>query len=215
MKYKRNKSFIILIFASILIVLYKYKNISLINYKINNDLTKINMVKLNMNLNESLFWNEIDFKHGYKPLKLDSNTNLNQYICNQFFSVWPSDCTGDSNKDLKVRVKLISLQMVIMNATFTLFVTSLNGCNIEYPNIIIKEFNINELLISYKYNDIVINKINKWNKKRYTRISDILRLCLAHKYSLSYIDTDVHFLELVKNKYMISYIGICYLIILL
>jgi hypothetical protein len=66
---------------------------------------------------------------------------------------------------------------------------------------------MNELLSLYKYNDVVMKKISKWNKTRYTRISDVLRLCIAHKYSLSYIDTDIHFLELVKHRYMQSYVG--------
>ena len=47
----------------------------------------------------------------------------------------------------------------------------------------------------------------RWDKTRFTRLSDILRLCIAYRYQFSYLDSDVHFLQLQKGWYQIAYVG--------
>jgi hypothetical protein len=145
MKYRNYKYFILTIII-LIVIHYKYNNISYYISKINNDKTILKSIsKINMNLNESLLWDQLDSKHGYKPL-LPTN-EVKQNTCIDFFSVWPSDCTVDKEKDLEVRIRVLSYQMVIMNATLTLFVTSTSGCIINYPNIIIKGMYLSVYLI--------------------------------------------------------------------
>jgi hypothetical protein len=117
----------------------------------------------------------------------------NVKTCENFFSLWPSDCL-DGFEELDERLRVLSAEMLVMNATATLFVTDMKGCNFQYPAIQVKSFNATEQLVSHGFSE-AFPKMAMWNKSRYTRISDILRLCLAHRYRMSYLDSDVHFLQ--------------------
>ena len=85
--------------------------------------------------------------------------------------------------------------MVQMNSTLTFFVTASKMCEFPYPRIHVSAFNATELLVASGFEE-AFPVMATWKKTRYTRISDILRLCLARKHGKSYLDTDVHFLQL-------------------
>ena len=73
-----------------------------------------------------------------------------------------------------------------------------------------KFFNATELLQSYGYNTSVLEIMSHWDLSGYTRVSDIIRLALAHKYLKTYIDIDILFLELSnKTIFMKSFVSAC------
>ena len=83
--------------------------------------------------------------------------------------------------------------------TLTIYTTyeSSIGCDYKdrYPNIILVHFNALDLLREYGYTkDLIGYMTEKWNIMSYSRISDVLRLMLAHKYKKTYIDLDIVFL---------------------
>jgi hypothetical protein len=104
------------------------------------------------------------------------------------------------------QLKVLSAQMVLMNTTLTLFVTDMLQCEFQHNAIRVEKFDSIELLKENGFEN-TLSIMDTWPKTRYTRISDILRLALAKKYSMSYIDTDVTFLRLHKDLYEKSYVG--------
>lgn len=125
--------------------------------------------------------------------------------CHDFFGLWPSDCV-DNYDSLVDKIKTISTQMVAMSANFTLMTTSPNKCTFKYPNINTLVFNTTEILLECGF-ESAISKIDSWKKSRFTRMSDILRICLASKYRMAYMDTDVHYLHLNKTLFECTYAG--------
>lgn len=141
---------------------------------------------------------------GDTGLKLPT-TNLTK-TCKDFFVVWPGDCL-EKQSDLDDRMRTLSAQMTVMNTTLTFFTTDLKGCFWEqYDRIKVALFNATEELVNYGFSE-VLPVMNRWDKKRFTRLSDILRICLAHRHQMSYLDTDVHFLQLQSEWYESSYVG--------
>ena len=125
--------------------------------------------------------------------------------CEGFFSMWPSDCV-DKREDLHEKLRVLSPQMSAMNTTLTLYVTGMQGCHFDYPSIEVEQFNATELLTKSGFAS-TFPKINTWVKTRYTRISDILRICMAYQTGKAYTDMDVTYLELNKRLYERSYVG--------
>ncbi len=105
-------------------------------------------------------------------------------------------------------IALLSSQMKAMNASLTIY----SGyerhalCNFTYSNVHVEYFDAKALLIEYGFGDLIA-KMSRWDYIGYTRASDILRILLALRYNKSYIDTDVHFLQLDRDLYMRSYVG--------
>jgi len=126
-------------------------------------------------------------------------------VCRDFFALWPSDCV-DKNEELHDKLSVLSSQMSVMNATLTLYATAEKMCNFNYPRVKVIIFNATQLLIDKGFSP-AFEKMSTWNKSRYTRISDILRICLAHDNKMSYLDTDVHFLQLQARVYEQAYVG--------
>lgn len=151
-------------------------------------------------LNGLQLWSQHSQHHG-----LFNEIHDSERVCHDFFGLWPSDCM-EKNDELDERLRVISSQMVAMNSTFTLFTTGSRKCNFEYGGIKVVVFNATDLLVEYGFG-IALQKMSEWKKTRYTRISDILRICLAHKHGKSYLDTDVTFLFLNSSVYEKSYAG--------
>ena len=139
--------------------------------------------------------------------RLTSDINdSNKKTCRDFFVTWPGDCI-ESHSYLDVRMRTLSAQMVVMNSTLTFFTSDLKGCTWDrYAGVRVALYNATEELISGGFS-AVLPIIAKWDKTRFTRLSDILRLCLAHRHQMSYLDTDVHFLQLQSHWYESSYVG--------
>lgn len=135
--------------------------------------------------------------------------------CNNFMVLmagklpWKSqDPCSDSFIRLDDRIRLLSYQMVEMNATLTIFSSNpvSGNCQFHYPNIITEYFDAKELLISYGFS-FILTRMNNWKVKSFTRASDILRILLAHKYRKTYIDTDIHFLHMNKHHFETPFVG--------
>ena len=154
--------------------------------------------KILMRPTDSTFWDEKANLRG-----LTGHFGLSDQVCSNFFGIWPSDCT-EKFAELDQRINVISAQMKQMNATFTLYTTGIDSCNFPYTGIEVAVFNTSEILSSYGF-EAVSDKMSTWKKTRYTRISDVLRIALAHRFQKSYLDTDMHFLHLRKEIYQRAY----------
>lgn len=162
---------------------------------------------ISMELTGTKLWDDKNAFHSY-----DSN-NIAMYkaepaytkTCDEFFALWPSDCV-DRFQELDEKMRLLSAQMVAMNSTLTLFTTEQKQCEFPYPGILVNVFNATELLVAYGFAS-ALRIMATWPQTRYTRLSDILRIALAHKHSKSYLDTDVTFLLLSREQYERPYAG--------
>lgn len=166
---------------------------------------------LNMGVDGNEFWSARDREQGLskstgdKDLIMERN-HVEKRICKDFFVLWPGDCV-ESHQYLDERMRTLSAQMSVMNATLSFFTTDSKECSWDrYTGIIVRVFNATEELLLQGFAE-VLPYIDKWDKTRYTRLSDILRLCLAHRYEMSYLDSDVHFLQLQKGWYERPYVG--------
>lgn len=128
-----------------------------------------------------------------------------QITCRGFFSIWLPDCI-DNLEILSERLAVMNAVMQGMDSIFTLYTPSLRGCDFSYSNIRIASYNATQLLISYGFSS-VLSTIVQWrlDHEVNARISDIIRLILSHKYQLSYLDTDVHFLSFSKDIFLVPY----------
>ena len=168
---------------------------------------------LNMAIGGDEFWLARAKEQGLQVSAAVGDTGLNyptsasfKKTCKDFFVVWPGDCV-EKHSDLDARIRTLSAQMTVMNSTLTFFTTDLKGCFWEqYDHIKVALFNATKELVAYGFSE-VLPVMNKWDKKRFTRLSDILRICLAHRHQMSYLDTDVHFLQLQSEWYESSYVG--------
>jgi hypothetical protein len=97
--------------------------------------------------------------------------------------------------------------MEMMEANLTVFVTQQVGFNFSYPYINFQWFSQADLLDEYGFGQKVRTKISNWPSGRYTRMTDIVRVMLAHKYRLSYIDLDMCFVSMNRDWYMRPYVG--------
>ena len=116
----------------------------------------------------------------------------------------PSDCV-DNKDDLVDKLSLLSEQVKLMNSYITVFVTGMNSCDFKLQNIKFQLYNATNILTEYGF-ETLITKMYSW-KNKYTRLSDIVRILLAHKYQMTYLDTDIHFLHLKKDLYQIPFVG--------
>jgi hypothetical protein len=166
---------------------------------------------LNMGVDGNEFWSARDREQGLskstgdKDLVMEEN-HVEKRVCKDFFVLWPGDCV-ESHQYLDERMRTLSAQMSVMNATLSFFTTDSKECSWDrYTGINVRVFNATEELLLQGFAE-VLPYIDKWDKTRYTRLSDILRLCLAHRYEMSYLDSDVHFLQLQKGWYERPYVG--------
>jgi hypothetical protein len=168
---------------------------------------------LNMAVNGDEFWLAGDQDQGFLTPPTDNGTNSfsadihkNQQTCRNFFVIWPGDCIK-SYDYLDERMRTLSAQMTVMNSTLTFFTTDTKGCSWEkYAGVRVRLFNATEELLAHGFSE-VLPIMDKWDKTKFTRPSDILRLCLAYRHQMSYLDTDVHFLQLQKVWYERTYVG--------
>ena len=162
---------------------------------------------LDMPLTGSKLWDDKKTHHSYDAGNVEALKAQPPYakVCTNFFALWPSDCVhGFDELDEKMRV--LSAQMSAMGANLTLFVTAPKLCSFPYAGVSVSVFNATELLVSMGFSE-AFPTMATWKKTRYTRISDILRIGLAHKYQMSYLDTDVTFLLLQREPYERAYAG--------
>ena len=167
---------------------------------------------LNMAVDGDEFWVARAREHGFQTAISANDSELIHHLqvgkktCNNFFVIWPGDCLK-SHSYLDERIRTLSSQMVVMNSSLTFFTTNLLGCTWEqYASVKVELFNATEELTTHGFSD-VIPIMESWDKTRYTRLSDILRLCLAHRHRMSYLDSDVHFLQLQRGWYEAPYVG--------
>ena len=167
---------------------------------------------LNMAVDGDEFWVARAKEHGFQTAISANDSELIHHLqvdkktCNNFFVIWPGDCLK-SHSYLDERIRTLSSQMVVMNSSLTFFTTNLLGCTWEqYACVKVELFNATEELTTHGFSD-VIPIMESWDKTRYTRLSDILRLCLAHRHRMSYLDSDVHFLQLQRGWYEVPYVG--------
>ena len=138
-------------------------------------------------------------------LQYDSNNTCNNFmVLMAGKSPWIQE---ESETALRVsflklsdRLRLLSYQMKQMNSNLSIFITEplskLPKDNANYSNIEIRPFNSRELLHEYGFDNKILNKMKQWKVNSYTRASDIIRILLAHKYKMTYIDTDIQNTEL-------------------
>lgn len=158
---------------------------------------------MDTSLTGSALWDKKRAFHDYTSV---SALKADEWgVCQGFFALWPSDCV-DRFEELDEKMRTLSAQMVAMNSSLTLFVTAVKQCEFPYPSIEVQVFNATELLVSMGFSE-AFPIMDKWKKTRFTRISDILRIGLAHKHGKSYLDTDVTFLLLQKRYYERAYAG--------
>jgi hypothetical protein len=158
-------------------------------------------------LSDSKFWNDKELYHGYDQTT-SSLSKPHVAVCKGFFALWPSDCS-DKHDDLDEKLRVISAQMEVMRANLTLFVTDTNQCDYKHKWISVQQFDWRQLLTENGFEPAfnVMDKWDTWEKKRYTRISDIIRLGLAHKYGMAYMDTDITYLQLKRELYEKAFVG--------
>jgi len=222
-RYKGTLIIVIVAAIVVLSIVYTLKRyLSSSNDKKNEVYTPFLAKKVDMAIDGTVFWDKMASYHGMEPQILPTysypqkeargdsalkDSKSYTSICRNFFAVWPGDCLAKQD-ELHDRLQVFSSQMIAMNATFTLYVSDSNGCNVfNYTNIFVEIFDKIELLTAYGFSS-AFPIMDKWVKTRYTRISDILRLALAHRFQKSYVDTDVHFLMLRRNLYEVAYVGV-------
>ena len=154
------------------------------------------------------------------------NVSVNSKLtCNgEFFTVlaemepWKtqgSEPCADTFARMDESIRILSAQMVVMNTSLTIYTTykrSSKFCSFNYPNIILRQINATDLILSYNVINLkpMLNVLrNKWRLIEYARASDVLRLLLARKHQQSYIDPDIHLLENNADLYMEQYTGSC------
>jgi len=163
--------------------------------------------KIEMGLADSKFWDNKSIYHGY-----DASANIlvenHEPVCQGFFALWPvSDCVGEYD-DLNEKMRVLSAQMEVMGANLTLFVNDLNKCVFAYPRISVQLFDMKQILRETGF-EPTFEIMDTWtsDSHRFTRLSDILRLGLALKHGMAYMDTDVSYLELKRELYEKAYVG--------
>ena len=166
--------------------------------------------QLDMALTGSKLWDDKKEYHMYEAGRVETFKSGGVGVpfaktCDGFFALWPSDCV-DRFEELDEKMRVLSAQMTAMGANLTLFVTGPKQCSFPYPAVGVQVFNATELLVSMGFAE-AFPIMDTWKKTRYTRISDILRIGLAHQYQMSYLDTDVTFLLLQKAHFERSYAG--------
>jgi len=162
---------------------------------------------LDMPLTGSRLWDDKRSFHAYKSGNQEAYKSLTPYskTCNGFFALWPSDCVNRF-EELDEKMRVLSAQMTAMGSNLTLFVTAPKQCSFPYPGVGVRVFNATDLLISMGFSD-ALPIMATWKKTRFTRISDILRIGLAHQHQMSYLDTDVTYLLLQKDPFERTYAG--------
>ena len=162
-------------------------------------------IPIDMGLADTKFWDDKSIYHGYDLAK-STLTERHQPVCQGFFALWPTSDCADKYDDLNDKLRVISAQMVVMDSNLTLFVNDMNKCVFNYPRISVQWFDAAQLLKETGF-EPTFDIMDTWVKTRYTRISDILRLGLAYKHGMAYMDTDVTYLELQRELYEKAYVG--------
>ena len=115
---------------------------------------------LNMSVDSDEFWVARAHGQGLSASRFANDTTLlsantvdaaGQKTCGEFFVLWPGDCI-ESHNYLDERMRTLSAQMVVMNATLNFFTTDTRSCSWDkYPGVKIRVFNATEELISYGF----------------------------------------------------------------
>jgi hypothetical protein len=137
--------------------------------------------------------------------------------CNDFFTIladrqpWRthgSEPCADTFLRMDYSLQLMSAQMKDFNSTLYVF-TTYNPhpfCSIYYPRIKLVHFDATALMQEYELGDVVKRLENVYYDD-YAKVSDILRLILAHKYRHTYIDLDIHFISTDKELFQREFVG--------
>lgn len=162
---------------------------------------------LDMTLTGTKLWDEKLAYHEYQPRNVEAFQALRpgEVVCQGFFALWPGDCSAKF-LELDDRMRVLSAQMQAMNSSLVLFASEPAMCDFPYPGISVQIFNATELLVEMGF-AAAFPRMAAWPPSRFTRISDILRIGLAHHHGRSYLDTDVTFLLLRADAFQRSYAG--------
>lgn len=161
--------------------------------------------KITNNLTDDILWRQFARDQGMSFVEADLGPG-EKYTCSGFFVLWPGSCDVD---DLMTEMESISAQMEVMETTVTFYTTAKaghGGCErvADLPRVEVIYVDKTALLKEYGF-ESAFPIMAQWPHSKFTRVSDILRLMLAHKYQQSYLDTDVHLLRLQRGVYMREY----------
>lgn len=133
-------------------------------------------------------------------------------------SLYDDDCS-QSILQLDERMQLMSSQMEWINSTIFIFSAFSNEtgrlCEWNLPYLKVVNFNATKLLLEYGFGEF-LPEIQSWSligpnekspKHQYARLSDILRVLLAHKYQYTYLDYDVYYLNSDPKRYLKPHVG--------
>jgi hypothetical protein len=138
-------------------------------------------------------------------LSQDNAFSAPAFVCRDFFTVlaeiqpWRtggSEPCADTFVRMDYSFRALSSQMQEMNTTLYIFTTyhSHRHCQVHYPHLQLIRFDPTDLMEEFEASHLISIFENIYYDD-YAKISDILRILLARKYPLTYIDLDVHFLD--------------------
>jgi hypothetical protein len=138
-------------------------------------------------------------------LSKDAAAPPSSYVCRDFFTVlaelqpWRtggSELCADTFVRMDYSFRAMSSQMEEMNSTLYIFTTyrPQRHCQVPYPHLQLVYFDPTDLMEEFHASHIIPIFENIYYDD-YAKISDILRVLLARKYRLTYIDLDIHFLD--------------------
>lgn len=154
-----------------------------------------------------------------------SSTSSSSSECNDFFTImsskmpWKDTATADdtcsnSLSYLKTRLDAANNQMGLMNSTLTVYTTyNTTDCGIDtyvalHNNIKFEIIDTVSLLNDYGFQSS-LSRMKTWNITGYTRSSDILRILIQHKYKQTYMDLDIHYIDLNRMTYFVPFTSVC------
>jgi hypothetical protein len=154
--------------------------------------------------------------HASFPSKSPSNS----FLCSNFFTVLSEiqpfrtgglEPCADTFVRMDYLFRSLSSQMISMNSTLTIFTTyspSQKHCHLDpsYRNLRLVYFDIFDLFSEFSLLHVVPIFENFYYDD-YAKISDILRILFARKYSMAYIDLDIHFLNEELSLYQQEFLA--------
>jgi hypothetical protein len=139
--------------------------------------------------------------------------------CTGFFTVlaelepWKSHGTEHCESTfykMDYSFRSLSHQMQQMGTELTVFSSYLPRptCTVPYPGLRLEFFNATELLVEYEMQG-VIDKFAPYTlgEQNYARVSDMLRILLAHKHRAAYMDLDVHYLNYDRRHFQRPFVA--------
>ena len=106
------------------------------------------------------------------------------------------------------RIRLLSAHMGWLNSKLTVFTTYPLNCTFNYSRVEMRWFNASELFEAYNFGEVT-NVMSDWTGNIYTRVSDVLRLALSHRFQMTYIDADIVFLSNNASLFQKPFTGAC------